>query len=77
MKEYGRVEAQLHSLFTSGLDERMWLSTCPDSFARREKNPGNHRIEGWVGPTAGLDVLHNRKFNVQTKESVQAFHFIQ
>jgi len=32
MKAYGRVEAQLHSLLTSALDEGKWLSSRPGSF---------------------------------------------
>ena len=26
------------------------------------KNPGTHRVGGWVGPTAGLDVLEEKSF---------------
>jgi hypothetical protein len=40
---------------------RWVLSFTPRTTYPREKNPGTHCTRGWVGPTAGLDVVSNRK----------------
>jgi len=43
-----------HSL-TSALDGRELSASRPCRFTPRERSPGTHWIEGWVGPRAGLD----------------------
>jgi hypothetical protein len=50
------LEVQIHSFLTSELDESEWLASRPSRFTS-----GIQRIEGWVGPRAGLGVLGKGK----------------
>jgi len=43
----------MHSL-TSALDGDEWSASHPGCFTPRERAPGTHWIEGWVGPRAIL-----------------------
>jgi hypothetical protein len=45
-----------HSL-TSALDRGEWSASRPGPFTPRERDPGTHRIGGWVGSRAGLDAV--------------------
>jgi len=40
---------------TLALDGSAWSASCPGRFTPRERAPGNHWIESWVGPRADLD----------------------
>jgi len=50
----------MHSL-TLILDIGEWQASCPGCFTPRERNPGIHWTGGWVGPTAGLDMVSKQK----------------
>jgi hypothetical protein len=61
MKTRGGMEVQLHALLSSNLGESEWDSFTPRSFYSRELSPCTNRIEGCVGPWAGLDVVEKRR----------------
>jgi hypothetical protein len=54
MKTYWGSEVQLHTFFDLGTK---WSASYPSSFTPRERAPGTHLIEGWVGPRAGMDTV--------------------
>jgi hypothetical protein len=55
MKMYVGVDAQIHIFLTSALVADEWSASGPGRFTPRERAPGTHCIEGWVGPKASLD----------------------
>jgi hypothetical protein len=62
MNAYGGVDVSIHIFFTSALvEDELWASR-QGRFIPGERAPGNHCIEGWVDPRAGLDYLWKRKF---------------
>jgi hypothetical protein len=46
-------------IFSSALDDE-WSASQPGLFNSWEIAPGTHWIEGWVGPSAGLDTMEKR-----------------
>jgi hypothetical protein len=50
-----------HTSLTSALDGGEWSASLTGRFTSRERAPGTHWIEGWVGPRAGLEVVVKRK----------------
>jgi hypothetical protein len=60
MKTYGGVEITAPSFLTSALDGGEWSASCPGRFTREERDPGTHWIGGWVGLSAGMDVVEKR-----------------
>jgi hypothetical protein len=62
MKAYGGMDVWIHVFLTSTLVGGEWSVSRPDSFTPGERDPGGHRIGGWVGPRVGLDDLEERKF---------------
>jgi hypothetical protein len=69
IKRYGGYGVQLHSLLTSAFDVDEWKASRSSRFTRREKSPGTHCIEGWVGPRTGLDSVAKRKNHCSCRES--------
>jgi len=61
MKGYWGVEVQLHTFLTLGIDGGTGSASCPSCFVPRERAPGTHCTEGWVGSSASLDVVVRRK----------------
>ena len=59
MKAYGGVEVQLDPFLTSALDGRWVVSFTPRSIYLWERALVAPKTGGWVGPTAGLDVVEN------------------
>jgi len=57
----GRVVVQFHAFLTWALDGGEWLGSHPCLFTPRERPPGTHWTGGWVGPTAGLDVVVRKR----------------
>jgi hypothetical protein len=57
-----------HSL-TSALDGGEWSASRPSRLTSRERDPGTHWIEGWVGPRAVLDAVVKRKIPSPRRES--------
>jgi hypothetical protein len=53
---------------TSGLDGGEWSASRPGRFTPGETAPGTHCIGGWVGPSAGLDVIEKRKTSCPYRE---------
>jgi len=53
-------EASLHSFLTSALNEGTCSTSCLSRFNPR-KEPRYPLKWGWVGPTAGLDILEEKK----------------
>jgi hypothetical protein len=51
MKAYRGMKAQVYSFFTSELNSR---TPCAPAALVWENNP---RIQGWMGPVAGMDAL--------------------
>jgi hypothetical protein len=46
--------------FTSELDGLEWSAPSPCLITPGKRAPGTHRIGGWLGPRAGLDVMEKR-----------------
>jgi hypothetical protein len=61
MKTYEGVEIQHHAFLTSALDGDELSASRPGHFTLRERAPGTHCTEGWVGPRAGMDAMVKRK----------------
>jgi hypothetical protein len=61
MKTYCGVEVYFNAFLTSALDGGEWSASCPGRFTSRERDPGTHRIGGWVGNRAVLDTVVKRK----------------
>jgi hypothetical protein len=57
-----------HSL-TSALDGDEWSASRTGPFTPRERVPGTHWIEGWVGFRAVLDAVVKRKIPSPRRES--------
>jgi hypothetical protein len=51
---YGGVGLWLHKFVISATDGGVWLAPRPVWFTTGEKAHGNHWIEGWMRPRAGL-----------------------
>jgi hypothetical protein len=62
MMAYGGVDVQTHVFLTSALVGGEWSASCPGRFTFRERAPGTHWIEGWVGPRADLGDGEKWKF---------------
>ena len=64
----GGRQAYLHSFLNSALDGRSGRPHNPATVTLKDKAHGTQQIEGWVGPSAGLEVLDNtRVFFLVTK----------
>jgi hypothetical protein len=50
------MEVWIHIFFTSSLAGGEWSVSRPRRFTPGERDPGTHRIGGWVDLRAGLDV---------------------
>jgi hypothetical protein len=61
MEAYGGSGGIGPRIFTSALDGGEWSVSRPCRFNSRERAPGAHWIEGWVGPGAGLETVVKRK----------------
>jgi hypothetical protein len=57
MKVYEGVKIYLHALSTLALDGGEWSALRPGRFTPRERAPGTHWTEGWVGPKVGLKAV--------------------
>jgi hypothetical protein len=81
MKTYGGVEVQLHH---SRPRHQMNVSGqfhAPAALHPRERPPGTHWIEAWVGNITGLVATVKRKISCPCKESnhchpTRSFHYI-
>jgi hypothetical protein len=62
MKAYGGVHAEIHVFLTSALVEGDWSDSLPGRLTPRERAPGAHWKEGWVGLRAGVDDVKKKKF---------------
>jgi hypothetical protein len=54
-------------IFSPAQDGGKWYTLLPAS-SSCGKNPGTQQTEGWVDPTAGLDVLEILEININDKE---------
>jgi hypothetical protein len=63
------VEVSSTRSSTSALDGGECLTSRPGLFTPRERAPGTHWIEGWVGPRAVLDAVVKRKIPSPRRES--------
>jgi hypothetical protein len=57
IKTYEGVEVKGHAYSTPALDGGKWSASGLGLFTTEERFPGNHWMEGLVGPRAGLDVV--------------------
>jgi len=57
----GGVHKHIHPWLTSALDVNMWPNSRPCRFTSKGKQTCTHWVEGWVGPTAGLDACGEEK----------------
>jgi hypothetical protein len=55
MEAYWGVEVYLHSFFDLGTRWGEWSASHSGRFTTKERAPGTHWIEGWVGPRTVLD----------------------
>jgi hypothetical protein len=69
MKAYWGVEVQLHAFLSSVLDGGEFSASHTGRFTPRERAPGTHWIEGWVGPRAGLNTVVKRKILSSCRDS--------
>ena len=61
-KTYEGVNIQLDTFFTSALDGGGWSHSFLVRFPPEEGDRGTHWIEeGWVSPTAGVDIVKRKK----------------
>jgi hypothetical protein len=63
------VEVQLHIFLTSALYGGEWSVSRPGRFKPGGRSSDVYWIGGWVGPTAGLDVVEKRKICCLCRES--------
>jgi hypothetical protein len=62
------MEIQLHAFLTSALDGVEWIASRPGRFTPRERAPGTHSIEVWVGPRASLDAVVKREIPTHSQD---------
>jgi hypothetical protein len=62
VREYGRVDVQIHIFLTSVLAGGEWSASGTGRFTPREKVLSTHRIGSWVDARAGLNDVEKRKF---------------
>jgi hypothetical protein len=62
MKTYGGVDVETHVFLTSAIGGGEWSASRPGRFTPGERDPGTHRIGGWVEPRVGMDDVEKRKF---------------
>jgi hypothetical protein len=55
------MKVKIHAFLISELDASEWSTLFAGILLPGEKPPGTHWIRGWTGPTAGLDVMAERK----------------
>jgi hypothetical protein len=55
--------------WTLALERGEWSASCPEHITTRKKATGTHCRGGWVGPTASLDSVLNRKITCPCQES--------
>jgi hypothetical protein len=55
MKAYGRVDVEVHVLFTSAIVGGVWSATRPTVLPPWVINTCTHWIRCWVGPGIGLE----------------------
>jgi hypothetical protein len=65
-----------HSL-TSALDGGEWSVARPGRFTPRERALDTHWIWGWVGLSAGLDMVSKRKIPSPCRESKPGHPIVQ
>jgi len=53
----GGAEKERHTFLTTAFDGGEWSASRPDHYNPGERTSGGHWIGGWVGPTAGLDIM--------------------
>jgi hypothetical protein len=51
------MDAWNYVFVTSALVGGKWSASRPGCFTPVERDPGTHRIGGWVGPRAGLEAV--------------------
>ena len=56
MKAYGGLEIQLHSFLTLELSRGECYIHAAAVLCARGGDPSTHRLGGWVGPRAGLEI---------------------
>jgi hypothetical protein len=65
----GGVEVTSTHSLTSALHGCEWSASRLSRFTPRERAPGTHWIECWVGPRAVLDAVVRRKIPSSRRES--------
>jgi hypothetical protein len=56
------MDVWIHVISTSALVGGEWSVSRPCRFAPGVRDPGTHRIGGWMGPRAGLDDVEKWNF---------------
>jgi hypothetical protein len=60
----GGVEVQLHAFLTSARNRDEWLGSCNSCFTQVARAICIHGIGGWVGLSAGQDMMAKKKIYV-------------
>jgi hypothetical protein len=61
MMAYGGEEEQPHSIINSAIIRDEWSASRSGCFIPRERGSCSHRVEGYVGPSACLDILEKKR----------------
>jgi hypothetical protein len=66
--ELGKWKYSSTHYLTSEPDRGEWSASRPGRFSLRKITPGTHRIGGWMGLRADLDMVLKRKFSSLRRE---------
>jgi len=60
MRTYEGVELWLHASLLAPYRSE-WSASCPGCFTPKERAPGTHCVQGWMGSRASMDTMAKKK----------------